>query len=74
MGNDPEKKPSPQWCPCWRREGPPVKRGKTAQGGSKRAQHGKKGVNAEGRGQRAESQKPKVKAKGERQSRCGQAA
>lgn len=44
-------------------KGPPVKRAKTAQGGSKRAQHGKKGVNAEGRGQRAESQKPKVKPK-----------
>jgi len=44
-------------------KGPPVKRGKTAQGGSKRAQHGEKGVRAEGRGQRAESQKPKVKRK-----------
>lgn len=46
-------------------KGLPVKRGKTARGGSKRAQHGKPGVEAERRGQHAKRQKakPKVKAK-----------
>lgn len=46
-------------------KGPPVKRGKSALGGSKRAQHGTQSVEAERKGQRAGSQKgkPKVKAK-----------
>lgn len=46
-------------------KGPPGKRGKSALGGSKRAQHGKPGVEAERRGQHANRQKakPKVKAK-----------
>lgn len=43
--------------------GLPVKRGKTAQGGSKRAQHGPRSVKSEDRGQRAERQKPKTKPK-----------
>ena len=55
-------------------KGPPVKRGKTAQGGSKRAQHGEKGVRAEGRGQRAESQKPKVKRKVKAKAGAGKSA
>lgn len=44
-------------------KGPPVKRGKTALGGSKRAQRGQKGVKADGRGQRAGNQKPLAKRK-----------
>lgn len=55
-------------------KGLPVKRGKTAQGGSKRAQHGQKGVEAESRGQRAGSQKGKAKRKVKGQAGAGRSA
>lgn len=55
-------------------KGLPVTRGKSARGGSKRAQHGQKGVKAEGRGQRAEGQKPKAKPKGKAKAGAGRSA
>lgn len=55
-------------------KGLPVKRGKTAQGGSKRAQHGKQGAEAKSRGQRAESEKPKVKRKVKAKAGAGKSA